>query len=98
MERMPLNKIVFGKTDAFNELNTFGQKFFVDSFVSNPKYHVEDFISGSRFFICGKKGTGKSALLKYLECHFSDDRKNLVFPIRFKSEIEQIDKNDFEEI
>lgn len=51
MERMPLNKIVFGKTDAFNELNTFGQKFFVDSFVSNPKYHVEDFISGSRFFI-----------------------------------------------
>ena len=98
MRKMPLNKIVFGKTDAFNELNTFGQKYFVDSFVSNPKYHIDDFLSGSRFFICGKKGTGKSALLKYLECHFMEDRNNLVFPIRFKSEIEQIDKDSFEVI
>lgn len=67
MSRMPLNQIVFGKTDAFNELNTFGQEFFVGSFVANPKYHIEDFLSGSRFFICGKKGTGKSAFLKYLD-------------------------------
>ena len=67
MKKIPLSKIVFGKTDAFNELNTFGQDYFVGSFVSNPKYHVDEFISGSRFFICGKKGTGKSALLKYLE-------------------------------
>lgn len=55
MSRMPLNQIVFGKTDAFNELNTFGQEFFVGSFVANPKYHIEDFLSGSRFFICGKR-------------------------------------------
>ena len=98
MSRMPLNQIVFGKTDAFNELNTFGQEFFVGSFVANPKYHIEDFLSGSRFFICGKKGTGKSAFLKYLECHFKGDSVNMVFPIRFKSEIEQIDKENFEQI
>lgn len=98
MGKMPLRQIVFGKTDAFNELNTFGQEYFVGSFVSNPKYHVEDFISGSRYFICGKKGTGKSALLKYLECHFMQDAKNLVFPVRFKSEIEQVDKDSFEQI
>lgn len=95
---MPINQIVFGKTDAFNELNTFGQDYFVGSFVSNPKYHVDEFISGSRYFICGKKGTGKSALLKYLECHFMEDKTNLVFPIRFKSEIEQVDKDNFEQI
>ena len=98
MKKIPLSKIVFGKTDAFNELNTFGQEFFVGSFVSNPKYHVDEFVSGSRFFICGKKGTGKSALLKYLECHFTADKNNLVFPIRFKSEIEQVDKDNFEQI
>ena len=63
-----------------------------------PKYHIDDFLSGSRFFVCGKKGTGKSALLKYLECHFLKDESNLVFPIRFKSEIEQVDKDSFEEI
>lgn len=57
MPKMPVSQIVFGKTDAFNELSTFGQEYFVNSFVSNPKYHIDDFISGSRFFICGKKGT-----------------------------------------
>ena len=46
MDKMALNQIVFGKTDAFNELNTFGQDFFVSSFVSNPKYHIDEFISG----------------------------------------------------
>lgn len=96
--KMPLSKIVFGKTDAFNELNAFGQEYFVGSFVSNPRYHIDDFFSGSRYFICGKKGTGKSALLKFLECHFMEDKENLVFPIRFKSEIEQIDKDSFEKI
>lgn len=98
MERMPLSQVVFGKTDAFNELNTFGQEYFVGSFVANPKYHIDEFLSGSRFFICGKKGTGKSAFLKYLECHFNSDEVNLVFPIRFKSEIEQVDKDNFEQI
>ena len=68
--KMPLSKIVFGKTDAFNELNAFGQEYFVGSFVSNPRYHIDDFFSGSRFFICGKKGTGKSTLLK-LRNYFS---------------------------
>ena len=70
MGKLQLNQIVFGKTDAFNELSAFGQEFFVNSFVSNPKYHVDEFVSGNRFFICGTKGTGKSALLKYLECRF----------------------------
>ena len=98
MDKMPLNKIVFGKTDAFNELNTFGQDYFMESFVSNPKYHIDDFLSGSRYYICGKKGTGKSALLKYLQCCFAEDNCNLVFPIRFKSDIEQVDKDNFEQI
>lgn len=68
--KMPLSKIVFGKTAAFNELNAFGQEYFVGPFVSNPRYHIDDFFSGSRFFICGKKGTGKSTLLK-LRNYFS---------------------------
>lgn len=98
MDKMPLSKILFGKTDAFNELNTFGQEYFVESFVSNPKYHIDEFLSGTRYYICGKKGTGKSALLKYLECYFSEDICNLVFSIRFRTDIEQVDKDSFEQI
>jgi hypothetical protein len=98
MEKISLDKIVFGKTDAFRELNTFGQDYFVNSFVSNPKYHIDEFFSGDRYYICGKKGTGKSAFLKYLECSFTKNTENLVFSIRFKSDIDQIDKESFEEI
>lgn len=98
MNKIPLSQILFGKTDAFNELNTFGQDYFMNSFVSNPKYHIDEFLSGSRYYICGKKGTGKSALLKYLQCHFATDNCNLVFPICFKSDIEQVDKDSFEQI
>ena len=98
MDRIQLSKIILGKTDAFNELNTFGEDYFMYSFVSNPKYHIDEFISGSRYYICGKNGTGKSALLKYLQCHFAADRCKLVFPIRFKSDIEQVDKDSFEKI
>lgn len=98
MERIALDKIVFGKTDAFKELREFGQDYFVNSFVLNPKYHVEEFLSGSRYYICGKKGTGKSFFLKYLEYRFSEEKENLVFPIRFKSDIDTLDKENFEEI
>ena len=95
MKKIPIDKIVFGKTDAFRELSTFGQEYFIDSFVSNPKYHIDEFLSGGRYYICGKKGTGKSAFLKYLECNFAKDNENLVFSIRFKSDIDQIDKESF---
>lgn len=98
MGKISLDKIVFGKTDAFRELSAFGQDYFVDSFVSNPKYHIDEFLSGDRYYICGKKGTGKSAFLKYLEYTFAKDKENLVFSIRFKSDIDQIDKDSFEEI
>lgn len=98
MEKIELDKIIFGKTDAFKELREFGQDYFIESFVSNPKYHIEEFMSGGRYYICGKKGTGKSTFLKYLECRFSETNENLVFPIRFKSDIDQIDKDSFEEI
>lgn len=36
--------------------------------------------------------------MKYLECNFARNAENLVFSIRFKSEIDQIDKESFEEI
>lgn len=98
MSEMPISQIVFGKTDAFNEHSSFGQDYFMSSFVANPKYHINEFMDGSRFFICGKKGTGKSALLKYLECHFTKSKENLVFTIRFKKEFEQVDRDSFEHI
>ena len=64
----------------------------LDSFLPYEKYKIKEFLSGERYYIIGRKGTGKTALLKYLECKFSEDVTNLVIPIRFKSDFDLIDK------
>lgn len=89
---LDLGKISFGKTDAFNELSELGSDFFLDSFVVNEKYRLSDFLDGKKYYICGKKGTGKTAFLRYLECRLRDEAENLVIPIRFKSEFDETDK------
>ena len=55
MSEMPISQIVFGKTDAFNEHSSVGQDYFVSSFVANPKYHINEFMDGSRFLFAVKK-------------------------------------------
>lgn len=89
---LDLNKISFGKTDAFNELSELGFEYFLDSFVVNEKYQLSEFLNGNRYYICGKKGTGKTAFLRYIECQLRSDAENLVIPIRFKSEFDETDK------
>lgn len=89
---LDLEKIVFGKTDAFNELTELGPDYFLDSFVVNEKYRLQDFLSGKKYYICGKKGTGKTAFLRYIECKLRRNPENLVIPIRFKSEFDETDK------
>lgn len=94
MERLRLNEILFGKTDAFNELIELGQDFFVDAFVNNEKYHMNDFLQGKKYYICGKKGTGKTAFLRYLECSL-ESPEHLIIPLRFKSDFDDVDKEQF---
>ena len=87
-----LDNISFGKTDAFNELSELGPEYFLDAFVVCDKYRLSDFLDGKKFYICGKKGTGKTAFLRYLECQLRNDPEQLVIPIRFKSEFDETDK------
>ena len=89
---LDLREIAFGKTDAFNELSELGPDYFLDSFVVNDKYRLSDFLEGKKYYICGKKGTGKTAFLRYLECRLKENPENLLIPIRFKSEFDETDK------
>lgn len=84
--------IKFGKTDASNELMEFGDDYYLSSFLEYERYHIEDFFEGRKYFILGRKGTGKTALLKYMECKFREKVENLVIPIRFKSDFDEIDR------
>lgn len=89
---LPLDKLIFGKTDALNELTDFGEDWFVRAFFPYAKYKIDDFINGKSYYICGEKGTGKTALLKYLQCKLAESRDNLIIPIRFKSDFDNEDK------
>lgn len=92
---LPLTKIKFGKTDAFNELKEFGTDWFTKAFFSYERYELDHFIDGSSYYICGEKGTGKTTLLRYLQCKLSEDPYILIIPIRFKSDFDCDDKKAF---
>lgn len=92
MHDISIKDILFGKTDAGNELQEVGNQYFLNSFLPYEKYKISEFLEGSRYYILGRKGTGKTALLKYLECRFAEDAENLVIPIRFKTDIDLADK------
>ena len=86
--------IKFGKTDASNELMEFGDDYYLSSFLEYERYRINDFFEGKKYFILGRKGTGKTALLKYMECKFRENIENIVIPIRFKSDFDEIDKKN----
>lgn len=90
--RLPIKDIKFGMIDAHHEMLELGEDFYLSSFLQYDKYKISSFLNGENYFICGNKGMGKTALLKYLECKFSEDPRNLVLPIRFKSQFDDEDK------
>lgn len=92
METLAIDKLNFGKTDASNELNAYGENWFMRAFFPYARYKIDSFISGESYYICGEKGTGKTALLKYLQYKLAENPDNLVIPIRFKSDFDDEDK------
>ena len=90
---MKIKDIKFGKNDAHNELQEFGEDYYTESFLVYEKYKIHTFLAGENYFICGNKGTGKTAFLKFLECKLSEDVQNLVIPVRFKA-IDNVDKGN----
>ncbi|AIQ40522.1 hypothetical protein [Paenibacillus sp. FSL R5-0912] len=90
--RLPLDEIQFGKIDAYNEYQEYGIDLFKNSFYKYDMYKIDDFLNGSKYYICGNKGTGKTALLKYLECELAIDPEKLIIPIRFKSDLDNEEK------
>ena len=66
---MELGRINFGEIDAKNELlkqKRKGASEFFESYSLPEKVNLNDLLSGSKYFFLGLKGTGKTALLSYL--------------------------------
>ena len=92
MNTMYLKDIFVGNTDAKNELLR-GDKKEIESFKSGflmpDNVEIDHFISGRKFYVTGLKGTGKTALLRYLGICVQEKLKAETDFILFKSDIRE---------
>lgn len=75
--RLSLNQLNFGKTDAKNEVVSRDMQtiqHFVESFTSPNGLNIDDFVHGKRAFVHGVKGSGKTALLRYVQHQAKKDQ------------------------
>ena len=95
---MRLKDIYIGTTDAKNELlaNSPDEVArFVRLYVTPPALSVDRFSDRSKYFISGLKGTGKTALLRYVAIKLDDTLGAVSRFVLFKSEIDEDLRSDF---
>lgn len=95
---LKLKDIPLGSTDAKNELLSCTPEEiarFLTSFVSPPSLTVEKFINRHKYYIVGLKGTGKTALLRYISLKLEDEEDSVSSFVLFKSEVDEDLRKDF---
>lgn len=95
---MQLKDINFGKVDAKNELtedsdiqkHQFEQAYLVPDYID-----IDALKDGRKYIISGMKGTGKTALLRYVDIQLRKNLNNMTSFILFKSDFSAEDKKGF---
>lgn len=81
-----------GKPDARDELSAPNSPFF-KSFIMPPNFELEDILEGDKCFIRGYKGSGKTALLLYINDYIHQKDENAVSSFMYFKEYTNIDRN-----
>ncbi|MBP5954108.1 hypothetical protein ICA16_00375 [Pseudomonas anatoliensis] len=95
---LKLKNIYLGSTDAKNEmLSNSPEEFkrFVDSFVVPPALDITKFTKKEKYYVVGLKGTGKTALLRYISIKLEEELGSISTFVLFKSEIDEDLRKDF---
>lgn len=95
---LKLKDIYLGSTDAKNEmLSNSPEEFkrFVDSFVVPPALTINKFTDRSKYYVVGLKGTGKTALLRYISIKLEEELGSISTFVLFKSEVDEDLRKDF---
>lgn len=87
-----IGDVKFGKLDAYSEYMEYGKDMYKSLFLASPNFHVEKFLTGKTYYIHGEKGTGKTALLKYIQI-IAEENSSYIEYIRFKKDIDDDDRN-----
>lgn len=67
MKTIKIRDVYAGKPDAKDEINFEGLDEFIKTYVVAEHFNIDSLLVGNNCFITGFKGTGKTALLFYLE-------------------------------
>lgn len=96
---MNIGEIYAGKPDASDEVRERGYEDFVDSYIQPSGVNIEGLASttyGTPIFVKGDKGSGKTALLYYLQDYVQRvDESACCSFIHFESEYSQADRVEF---
>ncbi len=76
MKDIKILDLYAGKPDAKDEIGFDGTENFIKTFVVADHHNIKQLTEGNRCFITGFKGTGKTALLFYLEQILKDSDNN----------------------
>ena len=99
MNEIKIKDIYAGKPDAKDEIDFGGLEEFIKTYVVAEHFNVESLISGTNCFITVFKGTGKTALLFYLDSRFKEiDESTCSSFIFFKEEFTDTKRSELESI
>jgi Cdc6-like AAA superfamily ATPase len=96
--KLQLTDLYLGNIDAKHELlsNSADEKMrFSDSFFMPENIILEDYMDASKYFVTGLKGTGKTALLRYMAIKMEETLQAKTSFILFKSDIKEQERKDF---
>lgn len=97
MKKISIKNIYAGKPDAKDEINFEGLSEFIRSFIVPNNCDLNSLMNGNYCFISGLKGTGKTALLFYLNnLIMEEDESACSSFIFFKEEFAEIKKDHYE--
>lgn len=99
MCKLTIKDIYAGKPDAKDEIDFGGLEEFIKTYVVAEHFNIESLISGTNCFITGFKGTGKTALLFYLDNRFKEIEESTCSSfIFFKEEFTDTKRSELESI
>ena len=99
MTEIKIRHLYAGKPDAKDEVDFEGLEEFVKTFVVAETFNIESLINGNNCFITGFKGTGKTALLFFLDNYIKEQDINSCSSfVFFKEEFSDTRREELESI
>lgn len=98
MSQLTLKDIPLGSTDAKNEVLSGTPEEvsrFLSSYVIPPALVIDKFFTRQKYYVVGLKGTGKTALLRYISLTLEKAENSVSSFVLFKSDIDEDLRKDF---